>query len=56
MTPACANCTPKLTSRFNAREQATLGERAARKGLTVEQYVRTCMGYAYPDAAPLNRP
>jgi len=56
MTPVCANCTPKLSDRFNAREQAVLGERAARKGLTVEQYVRTCMGYAYPASPPHMRP
>ena len=56
MTPVCAHCTPKLTPRFNAREQAVLAERAARKGLSVEQYFRTCMGYAYPDAPPAMRP
>jgi len=51
MTAAPANCTlnfPRLT----ANERAVIGAGAALKGLTAEEYIRTCMGYGYPAKSP----
>jgi hypothetical protein len=51
MTSASVNCTLKFP-RLTAQERALIGARAARKGLTAEEYMRTCMGYAYPAKSP----
>ena len=59
MTHAQANCTLKFP-RLTAQERALIGAGAARKGLTAEEYVRTCMGYGYPsksaEAPPAQEP
>ena len=51
MTFAPANCTLNLP-RLTAQERALIGAGAARKGLTAEEYLRTCMGYSYPAKSP----
>ena len=55
MPSAPADCTLKFP-RLSAQERAVVGASAARKGLTVEQYVRTCMGYGYPSKSPAATP
>lgn len=48
MTPSPAICVSAFPVRFSAHEAAHLRAKAALKGLTVEQYMRACLGYAYP--------
>ena len=47
MPSAPADCTLKFPS-LSAQERAAVGTSAARKGLTIDEYARTCMGYGYP--------
>jgi hypothetical protein len=48
MTPAHLNCTLKFPVRLSAPELAQVRAKAAHLGLTVADYMRTCMGYGYP--------
>jgi hypothetical protein len=48
MTPAQENRTLTTPVRFTAEEAAVLGTRAARKGVTIDEYMRACMGYGSP--------
>jgi len=47
MTPSPAHCIFNV-ARLTAPERARIRAEAALKGLTVEDYMRTCMGYGYP--------
>jgi hypothetical protein len=48
MTPVPPNCTLNIPVRATAEERAQVRAEAALKGLAVEEYLRTCMGYGYP--------
>ena len=48
MTPSPAYCVSNPPVRLTAQERAQIRAEAALKGLTVEDYMRTCMGYGYP--------
>jgi hypothetical protein len=48
MTPEPVRCIRHIVVRFSAQEYALVQAKAALLGLTVAEYMRTCMGYGYP--------